>query len=421
MIYSIDDLLRASMIGETVTVRYRGSAGLCQETFKLCGIDAQTVKLQSHMYAPIQTLSLDSIESISRGSLTPSEWDLEAASALKKTIEEFLQQKQRLLRDKRYALSLHRRFPEELNGLCAALEGLDDAEALKAFFASNAALTGNAGLELWPEIEKQLPAACAHLQPEQAAFAQSLFAVARRNLPEAQMAYLMHAHGHKFSPEFIRLYGAKLAVVAMKAYNQKQEKNPINTCSFVFWIDKLLEAAPEQVIHDPALWLNYLNWCVTYQHFTPLCTALRQHADHAAAFDALAYVFALNEQPLLAGAALRYLNGQAGTQHTPGELMVHLVDDELSYYARFADRVERLISDGDLGNPEAAYIYDYVRARKYAHVVNGYLISYFVNQTNIEDSLLTEMSNQLALYWDYDPTPTSLSLSGNVVTSVKKR
>ena len=258
------------------------------------------------------------------------------------------------------------------------------------------------------------------LRPEQEAFARSIIALACRNLSDAQMAYLKNVNGYQFTAEFIRMYGAKLAVTAMQSFSKKNQKSSGNPCAFIFWIDKLLEVAPEQVLNDSALWLNYLNWCVTYQHFDALCKALNRCANYAVAFDALAYVFAIHEQPMIAKKALHYLNCQAQNYHTPGELMVHLIDDELSYCVRFADRVERLVSEGRIGNPNAAYIYDYVRIRRYAHVVNGCMINYFVNEADVEGSLIEEMTYQLKEYLDYESTLVSVRLIENVATSVEK-
>ena len=95
MIYSADDLLRASLIGETVIVRYHDASGTSERKFRLCGIDAQSLKLQAGIYDSPQPLSLESVESIRRADASAEL--IGADGALRMELEDFLREKESVI------------------------------------------------------------------------------------------------------------------------------------------------------------------------------------------------------------------------------------------------------------------------------------------------------------------------------------
>ncbi|MGN1019229.1 MAG: hypothetical protein ACI4O7_02545 [Aristaeellaceae bacterium] len=423
MMYTREDILRASLVGENVIVCYHDANGLCEKRFKLCGIDMKALKLKANLHGTEQPLSLECIESIRRIPVGMDEQDMPSVASIKSEIDSFVQKMESPLRDKKNSLALYRHFPQDLDDLRNALTAVPDAQELKDFFTSNSAMAGDIKRVPVESVAEQLERVSDMLTPRLAAFARSVLALACRNISDAQMAYLRYVTERRLTEAFVRDFGARLAITAMQPCirkSQQGQQNPDNPCAFIFWMDRLMQVDPEQVLTDPVLWLNYLKWCVTYQHFSVLGDFLSQCGDQDMVYKALAYVFALHEQPLMAHEALLYLGNPHRGTHTPKELLVHLIDDELSYCVRFADRFERLVNEGKLGNPNVAYVYDYVRVRGYAHLVNGCMTSCFVNVKDIEQSIIDEMTEQLKESLDYEPILVSIRLKENVATSVEK-
>lgn len=407
MRFTANDLYRAAMIGDRAKIEYFENGILHEAVVEMMGIDSSHLLFRKGMFSDRQEIALKDIQSIERiGS---------SSENMAERVDRFLKQKQSRMRDKKNGMYLWKRFSDDLELLKGHIEQSAGFNELHAFFSSNSAMSGDIKRQPMDEIDRQIKQARLSLGEELSVFAECIIALAKRDILTAMKVYL-NVMGDTFDTDFIRKYAAKLAIASVQLSG-----NLNNDCAFIYWIDRLLDVDPTQVIKDEAIWLNYLSKCVTFQHFKPLCEILHAIDKKEVAFEALAFVMALNEQPVQACQALDCLKNAYGANYSVGQLLFQLVDDEHSYCVRYADRVSCLISEKQIGKENVGYIYDYVRIRRFAHIVNGCLVSYFVNAADIDSRLLDYMNDCLVHGLDYEPDMVFFTpQDGGVATNVER-
>lgn len=407
MKFTANDLYRAAMIGDRAKLEYIENGVLQESVVEMMGIDSTHLLFRKGMYSGRQEIALKDIQSIERIGSSPEN--------MAERVAMFLKQKQNTMRDKKNGLNLWKRFGNDLETLKRLVEQFTGCSELLAFFSNNSALSGDIKRQPMAEIERQIESVRPSLGEELSSFAECMIALAKRDIVKAMKAYL-NVMGDTIDASFVRKYAAKLAIVSVQLSG-----NLKNDCAFIYWIDQLLDVDPAQVINDEAIWLNYLSKCVTFQHFKPLCEVLRIIEKKEVVFDALAFVMALNEQPIQACQALDCIENAYGANYSAGQLLFQLVDDEHSYCVRYADRVRCLIAEKKIGKENVGYIYDYVRIRRFAHIVNGCLVSYFVNAADIDSRLLDYMNDCLIHGLDYEPDMVFFTPQvGGVATNVER-
>lgn len=407
MKFIASDLYRAAMIADRAKIEYIENGEPREAIVEIMGIDTAHLFFRRTQSAARQEIALSDIQSIERLGLS--------SKNMSERVNAFLSEKRFVMRDKTYRMSLWRRFGGKLQILKERVRMCAGCEALQAFLESNSALAGDIKRHQMDEIRDQLDQIHSGLEEELFRFAEALIALARRDITGAMKAYLAGVDDRP-DANFIRKYAAQLAVASIELDGRVK-----NNCAFVYWIDQLLAVDLGQAIHDEAIWLNYLSLCVVFQHFKPLCEALRGLEDTKAAFEALAFVMASNEQPIQACQALDVLENKYGANYTVGQLLFQLIDDEHSYCVRYANRVHCLFEEKQIGQENVGYIYDYVKLRRFAHIVNGYLVSYFVNVSDINGNLLEYMDNCLKQGLDYEPDMVHFDRQeGGVATNVER-
>lgn len=408
MKFSASDLYRAAMIGDRAKIEYLENSVPREAIVEIVGIDANHLYYRRAQSSEGMEIALKDIQSIERLGLS--------SENMADRVAEFLRAKDRVKRRKENGLSLWRRFGDKIEALKARLQTCPGFEALLAFVGNNSALSGDIKRQPMDEILSQLDLARDVLGEELSRFAEALIRLAMRDITGSMKAYLKDLSGRP-DEDFIRKYAAQLAVISVQLGDRLS-----NETGFIFWIDELLSVDPQRVIQDEALWLNYLEKCVIFQHFKPLCDALRAIEDRKIAFEAVAYVMASNDKPIQACQALDVIEDAYGANYTIGQLLIQLVDDDRSYCVRYASRVRSLFDENLIGQETMGYIYDYVKLRNHSHIVNGWLVSYFVNtEKDISDTLKTYMDNCLAQGLDYEADLIHFEPKiGGVATNVER-
>lgn len=408
MKFKANDLYRAAMIGNPAKITYVQDDVVHEMTVELAGIDVDYLYFRKSMFdASEYSIQLKKVKTIERVGVSHE--------SVAERVASYIQQKQRIIRAGENGLHMRKRFPTELQELIDHVGALSDCAELLDFLKDNGALSGDIRRKPMDAVCSQLEQVCATLSPTKAAFAKCVVSLAKRDIQGAMKAYL-DIMDDTLSSEYISQCAAKLAVANVQLSGYMK-----NDSAFVFWIDQLLQVDSAQVYNDPALWLNYLTQCVTFQHFKPLCQVLSSIKDEKLVFDTIAFVMALNEQPVQACQALDCLEEAYGANYSVGQLLVQLIDDEHSYCVRYADRVQCLLREKMIGKENVGYIYDYVRLRRFAHIVNGYLVSYFVNASDIDARLLDYMTECLSQGVDYEPDMVYfVPHKGGIATNVER-
>lgn len=415
MKFTAKDLYNAAMIGIRMRIEYVENNQNREMEAEIVGINPTHLTVRTAMFRNNTEIPLNSIQSLERLNDAPED--------MARRIEEFLRMKHRYIHDKenkifcekKYRLDLIRRFEGDIAELTQYVSGLEGCDELAAFLTNNGALAGNVSGQPMDLIEAQLEKACAGLEAPKAAFARCLIALTRRDMIGVMKVYL-DIMGERPDEAFIRACAARIAVASVHLNGHLE-----NQCAFIFWLDRLLEVDPAQLYNDPALWYNYLRRCVGFQHFDPLCRMLRVIKEEDVVFDALAYVLAQNEQPVYACRALDRLEHAYGANYTPGQLMLTLEDDDRSYCARYIKQVYCMMEEHLLGAADRGYIYDYVRLKGFAHIMNGYLVNYFVNLKDVEQYLKDDMDECLTQGLDFEPELVRFTPHpGGVATNVKR-
>ena len=407
MKFSANDLYRAAMIEDRANIEYIENGVPHTAVVEILGIDTNHLLFRRTQSSDRQEIALKDVQSIERLGASPED--------MVGRVSAFLGEKRRIMRAKTNGMNLWKRFATELEALKARIQSLEGCEALLAFLQNNSALSGDIKRQPMDEVCGQLLRIRDELGEELSRFAEALIALARRDISGAMKAYLNGLNGRP-DAQFIQKYASQLAIASIQLDGRVN-----NDSAFIYWIDQLLSVDPEQVMRDEAIWLNYLEKCVTFQHFAPMCEALRAVENKEIAFETLAFVMAQNEKPIQACQALDVLENAYGANYTVGQLLLQLIDDDRSYCVRYANRISCLFEEGLIGKENVGYIYDYVKLRRHAHIVNGCLVSYFVNIIDINERLLNYMDDCLARGLDYEPDLVYfIPRDGGVATNVER-